>query len=55
MLHAQYQQIGPMVLEKKSFEWILPYIQVSYRFLVLEVSTLILARRRKERGPQYKW
>ena len=25
MLHAEYQQILPMVLEKKSFEWILPY------------------------------
>ena len=25
MLHAEYQQIVPMVLEKKSFEWILPY------------------------------
>ena len=24
MLNAKYQQIGPVVLEKKSFEWILP-------------------------------
>ena len=25
MLHVKYQQIGPLVLGKKSFEWILPY------------------------------